>query len=852
MKPKFASFILIFAAATTVAAAPRTVVLSQWLALGPVEFSGAEKTLLKTAADCLAYDSLPVAVLQPRIGERVRWNSRQTVAWAAAATVPLTAAAMQVQYLATYLETSRWLKAELVVQTDSPLAIHLDGAKLDARSETGKVSATLKLENGRRHLLLLKRVIGPEKTAHPPFRAVLEVAEPFADSSIDSHAEPGPVVGLEQVLNIVNVTGLAISPDGRRAAVFLSRQYVDEKAPRKWGEIIDLSTGRTIFRLDEGGDSDRFAWLSDGDHFLVPRTENELTALDVFNLADYSRQTILKGIKDFAGCWWSSSQAYLIYATAEAEPAADKGYKFVEKLADRFQPARLRRALTLFIPESGSRHPIGGPDDDFEDVHISPNGKKALLLRTVEDTRQRPYQKTAAYLFDFQDFSLQKAFEGSWLTAFSWSPDSSRILCLGGPSAFGGAGKNVAAGLVPNENEGEAYIYDPATRQAEAISRNFDPSIVEAFWHGPDNAIYLKVVEESFTRLFRYNPRARSFTRLKAPVEQVAVAAFPAAGPFALYWGSSVQTPPRLFRLNLASGESGLLRDFNTAAFAGIHFGREEEWNFAVAKGKVISGTLYFPPDFDPGRKSPCIVYYYGGTEPALRAYGGRYPKAWYAANGYVVYVLHPSGTYGFGQNFAAEHVNDWGETTAEEIIAAVKGLLRTHPFVDPGRVGAMGASYGGFLTQYLAAKTDLFAAYVSHAGISSITSYWGVGEWGVEYSASASADSFPWNRKDIYVGHSPLYMAERISKPLLLLHGEADNNVPPGESYQMFAALKLLGKEVALVTFPGQQHTIQDYRQRQQWQGTIMAWFDRWLKGQGGWWNDLYPPAEPRETGKR
>ena len=78
-----------------------------------------------------------------------------------------------------------------------------------------------------------------------------------------------------------------------------------------------------------------------------------------------------------------------------------------------------------------------------------------------------------------------------------------------------------------------------------------------------------------------------------------------------------------------------------------------------------------------------------------------------------------------------------------------------------------------------------------------------------------ATANSFPWNRKDIYVGHSPLFMAERIHKPLLLLHGEDDNNVPPGESYQMFAALKLLGKEVALVTFPGQQHFILTPAQR-------------------------------------
>jgi dipeptidyl aminopeptidase/acylaminoacyl peptidase len=84
--------------------------------------------------------------------------------------------------------------------------------------------------------------------------------------------------------------------------------------------------------------------------------------------------------------------------------------------------------------------------------------------------------------------------------------------------------------------------------------------------------------------------------------------------------------------------------------------------------------------------------------------------------------------------------------------------------------------------------------------------------------------------------------MAERIKTPLLLLHGEEDNNVPPGESYQMFAALKLQGKEVALVTFPGQQHFILAPAQRQRWLRSIMAWFDRWLKNEPEWWSELYP----------
>ncbi|MCK5222094.1 MAG: S9 family peptidase, partial [Candidatus Aminicenantes bacterium] len=226
---------------------------------------------------------------------------------------------------------------------------------------------------------------------------------------------------------------------------------------------------------------------------------------------------------------------------------------------------------------------------------------------------------------------------------------------------------------------------------------------------------------------------------------------------------------------------------------------------------------------------------------PVERSFGGRYPFNWYAANGYIVYVLQPSGTVGYGQKFSAVHVNDWGQTTSEEVIEATKAFLKAHPYADPKRVGAMGASYGGFLTQYLATQTDVFSAFISHAGISALSSYWGVGDWGYTYSGVATAGSFPWNRKDIYVDQSPLFMADKINTPLLLLHGEKDNNVPPGESYQMYAALKLLGKEVALITIDGQAHWILNYPQRVRWMKTIIAWFDKWLKGDPLYWDTLY-----------
>ena len=146
-------------------------------------------------------------------------------------------------------------------------------------------------------------------------------------------------------------------------------------------------------------------------------------------------------------------------------------------------------------------------------------------------------------------------------------------------------------------------------------------------------------------------------------------------------------------------------------------------------------------------------------------------------------------------------------------------------------------------MTQYLQTKTDIFAAAVSHAGISDHSSYWGEGYWGYSYSEVSMANSYPWKDKDLYVEHSPLYLADKIHTPLLFVHGDADRNVPVGESIQMYTALKLLGRETAMVLVADQDHHILDYDKTFRWYATMQAWFAKWLKDDPTWWNALYDP---------
>lgn len=103
-------------------------------------------------------------------------------------------------------------------------------------------------------------------------------------------------------------------------------------------------------------------------------------------------------------------------------------------------------------------------------------------------------------------------------------------------------------------------------------------------------------------------------------------------------------------------------------------------------------------------------------------------------------------------------------------------------------------------------------------------------------------ANSYPWSNPELYVDQSPLFRADKIHTPLLFIHGDADTNVPVGESIQMYTALKLLGRETAMVLVKDQNHHILDYQKRIRWQNTIFAWFAKWLKDDSAWWQSMYP----------
>ncbi|UCH94345.1 MAG: S9 family peptidase [Candidatus Aminicenantes bacterium] len=823
---------------------PRSQAIDRWLMLGPVKIPDIEKELLGDDKNILDFNHITVPGLLPLEGGNVPWAAKRVMRWTVLKNPDFAGYETGVLYLATYLEPSRWIKTTLNIHhTNLGASVFLDGRLIKAKLLKDKITSDLELTN-EKHLLVLKILL--LKGTKLKFKASLETGEPFQNERIAISLIPNHRVQPENILNVIDVTRVWVSPDGKRAAVSLKQTHKGTGKTERWVEILNTASHAVIFSSRNFGKISDFRWIGDSRAFSYTVTRESKTSIFQYNINTNSQAVILEDIKNFSNYWWADNKSFLVYCTYQKKDNSEH-YKYIKEIPDRAEFSAYRYSMFIYFPfagtggGAGTTHQVSDEEQNFQSAIISPDSKYVLMTRAEKDYKNRPYSKKCFFRFDVSSLSIKPLMESNWINTVTWSPDSKKLLVLGGPSAFNGMGKNLEEGKIPNDYDTQAYIYDLNTKKSTAISKHFNPSIKNASWSSPGNNIYFVAADKADVGIFKYFLKSKKYRRLSTKVDVVKESGFAAKRNMAVYWGSSAAVPFKLYLLNLSTGNASVLKDYNKDDFKYVKIGTVKEWDFKTGTGKTITGRIHYPPDFDPTRKYPCIVYYYGGTSPVTRDFGGRYPKNWYAANGYLVYVLQPSGAVGFGQEFSSVHVNDWGKVTSEEIITGVKQLIKEHKYIDPQRIGAMGASYGGFMTQYLAAHTDIFAAYISHAGISSLASYWGIGDWGYTYSGVASADSFPWNRKDLYVGHSPLFMAERITKPLLLLHGALDNNVPPGESYQMFAALKLQGKEVELITFKDQKHLILEYKKRLRWMRTIIAWWDKHLKNQPQHWEEMY-----------
>ena len=650
--------------------------------------------------------------------------------------------------------------------------------------------------------------------------------------------KPTRKIVLDDVIKGKRVTNISLSPAGKYVLI----TYTDNFGARSSysTELYNVKTGRRVI-IDTDNRKRQLSWMPKSEQLYYLPKEGEQTNLMTINPETLEETVLVKDIPD-ERIMIAPDEKLLFYSKAERETEKTGDVFRLHTLTNRTggKPSlpfiycydrqnRLTRQLTF-----------GSHATYLND--ISRDGKNILFSTYEETITERPFRKSSMFLLNIETMLIDTLWlDDKFASRAQFSPDCSKILINGAPESFDGIGLNISEGLIANSYDTQLFLMDLKTKKTEPLTKNFNPSVSSASWNMFDGLIYILTTDEDRAPVYTYDIKTKKFTRLHSEEDVINNYQISEQSSVMAYMGVSVSNSSRAYIYDTKTKKTTLIADPYAENLSQLSLGEVKDFNFTNSDGVEIKGYYYLPPDFDPSKKYPLIVNYYGGTTPTERVFESRYPKHVYAALGYVVYVVQPSGAIGFGQEFSALHVNTWGKRSSDDIIEGTEKFVAKNPFIDNKKIGCIGASYGGFMTMHLQTRTDLFAAAVSHAGISSISSYWGEGYWGYSYSSAASANSYPWNNHEMYINQSPLFSADKINTPLLLLHGASDTNVPVGESIQMYTALKILGKTAELVQVKGEDHHILTYEKRLKWNDTIFAWFDRWLKNEPAWWDELY-----------
>lgn len=375
-------------------------------------------------------------------------------------------------------------------------------------------------------------------------------------------------------------------------------------------------------------------------------------------------------------------------------------------------------------------------------------------------------------------------------------------------------------------------IYDRKTSRAQSLSEVLD-SWVDEFTFSPDSKwIYLAAEERGKAPIYTVSTSG-------GPVKKIVAEGFngdinvTADGKTLVFSRSSMTRPSEIYRANADGSSANALTTTNEAALAPFNLKSAEEVTWTGGAGAKVAGWIVKPANFNPRRKYPLVVLIHGGPQGAWNDnWGYRWnPQIW-ANNGYVVFMPNPRGSTGYGQQFVADISGDWGGKVFVDIsngVAMAAGLS----YVDKERIGAAGASYGGYMIDWIEGHNNdprfHYKVLVSHDGVYNLTSMTGVTEelWFTDWEFKGT----PWSNPEMYDRWSPHKFVKNFNTPILIITNTLDYRVPEGEGMQLFTAVQRMGVESKLVDFPDEGHWVGKPANAHFWYTTVLSWLDKHLK---------------------
>ena len=462
-------------------------------------------------------------------------------------------------------------------------------------------------------------------------------------------------------------------------------------------------------------------------------------------------------------------------------------------------PLNMNNGATGVSPVQAKNITADNPASDSTPLY-SPDGKYIAYR-----AQQRPgYESDRFRLMLYEretgkKFSLTEEFD-KWVGSFAWAPDSE--------------GLYFAA-----EEKGESPLY--------RVSLWVDLKS----WGPGDKDIMTSEAIKLLVSGFNDDPavsrdgKTLLFTQMSV---QAPTAIYSAPTIFELHCLVDTKTETRNGVSNCSAPTTPLIH-LNDPVLSRVAMSPLESFWFEGAKGDKVQGFLVKPPNFDASKKYPLKFIIHGGPEsPMGDIWSYRWNGELFAATGYVVIMINFHGSAGYGQKFVDEINGDWGGAPFEDLMKGLDYAQKTFPYIDKDRECALGASYGGYMANWVLGHTDRFKCIVSHDGMFNTDSAWGTTEelWFNNWEFKGT----PYTNSEMYEKWSPRNAAKNFKTPTLVIHGQLDYRLDVSEGFQLFTTLQTMGVPSKMLYFPDEGHWVLKPQNSQLWWKTVSDWVDQWI----------------------
>ncbi|HEY7114667.1 MAG TPA: S9 family peptidase [Thermoanaerobaculia bacterium] len=657
----------------------------------------------------------------------------------------------------------------------------------------------------------------------------------------------------DDLQKLERLTSYSVSPDGKAItyAVTTSRPEENRSLSAIWVQPAEGGAPRRLTQGDFKDSAPEFA--PDGKTIAFLSNRGGSQQIWTLDLAGGEPRAAAAFVNDVSAFHWSPDGKWFVFSSDVFPDCADPACtqkRLKERAASKIKARVAERLLfrhwdtwkdgmrqhVFKVPAAGGAFtdltpgdrdaPGYGQDRDFA---VSPDGKD-LLFTANPDKVEAVSTNSDVWLA-----SMDGAGDPRDLTAANKAYD--------GNPRFSPDGRSIAyrAQKRPGHESDrfELMILDRASGRSRSLTAAFDNWVDDAEWMPDSKSLVFAALVEGRESLYRV-PAAGG------PIELLwkgGAAALPAPAPDGrkIYFSaSSLTAPADVWSVGADGKGAAPVTRWNVPLLAEAARGPVSERFVKAADGRSLQAWVFQPPGFDPSKTYPAIFFVHGGPQvPVTDAWSYRWNLALFASYGYVVYAPNPRGSPGWGQKFVDEISGDWGGKVYDDLMKQADDL-ESLPYVDKKRIGAAGASFGGYMIAWIAGHTTRFATLICHDGTVDLAPANLATEelWFPEVEFLG----WPWEQGTVYEKWNPIRSAAKFQTPTLVIHNQLDFRVPFDQGLEFFTALQLRGVPSKFLTFPDEGHWVLKPGNALFWHNVLIDWLHKYLGGD---------PADPKELAK-